>query len=314
MSQILGKLDLNLLRVFDAIYTTRNISRAAIQVGVSQPAMSNALSRLRDALNDPLFLREARGVRPTGRADELIHPVRRILTEVDAIMSPDKDFDPATSQRDFTICIVDAFESFLMRALLHETAMGNGIKFHLLPSFATRIDEALHSGAVDLVVNLPVPGHRDLKWQALMPIDLVAVARKGHPEVQGHITTEQVMTLPQVSLDLNNGKMANAGLLRLARRIEVNRKVVVGRVTSILELVASSDLIGIVSRLQATEGPLADQVQVLELPWKASEQNYHLTWHKRTNDDPGLIWLRSVITDTTTRILRRQSPRLISSC
>lgn len=313
MSQILGKLDLNLLRVFDAIYTTRNISRAAAQIGVSQPAMSNALSRLRDAIGDPLFMREARGVRPTARAEDLVHSVRRILAEVDSIIAPDTTFDPATSVRDFRICIVDALESFLMRTLIKKATTGNGVRFQLLPSAGTKIDEALHSGAIDLAVNLPAPGHRDLKWEMLMPLDLVVVARKDHPVVQGSITAEQVLTLPQVSLDLDAGTMANANLLRLARRIELNRRVMVSRISSLLEIASTTDLIGITSRLHATEGPLADKVQVLDMPWTASEQKYHMTWHKRTHDDAAMHWLRDLILETTRTVVTPSQTAMLKS-
>lgn len=305
MSKLLGSLDLKLLRVFEAVYTTRNVSRAAFQIGVSQPSMSNALLRLRDALGDPLFRREAHGVSPTSKADEIINPIRRILAEIDRIVAPDKSFDPTNDEREFRICILDGLEALLMNRLIRKSIAGKGVRFQLLPSAGARIDEALHSGMIDVAVNLPVSAHRELNREVLLPLDLVVVARKGHPKLEGEITSKQVLSLPHVTLNLDVRKMANPKLLRLNRRIEANRMVTVSRVSSILEIVAASDLIGVVSRFHVVEGALADKLQVFELPWKASEQSYHMTWHKRTNDDAGLTWLRNSIAQAAEKVRHR---------
>lgn len=311
MSKLLGSLDLKLLRVFEAVYTTRSVSRAASKIGVSQPSMSNALLRLRDVLGDPLFMREAHGVSPTSKAEELINPIRRILAEVDRIIAPEKAFDPIISEREFRICIFDGLEGLLMNRLIRKSIAGKGVRFQLLPSAGVRIDEALHSGMIDVAVNVPVSAHRELNWEVLLPLDLVVVARKGHPKLEGHISSEQVLSLPHVTLNLDFRKIANAKLLQLYRRIEVNCMVAVSRVSSILEIVAASDLIGIVSRLHVVEGALADKVQVFELPWKASEQNYHMTWHRRTNDDAGLIWLRNSIVQAAEKVRHRHGLSIV---
>jgi DNA-binding transcriptional LysR family regulator len=295
MSQLLGKLDLNLLRVFEAIYTARNISRAADSMRVSQPTMSNALSRLRDTLDDPLFLREARGVKPTKRADDLIGSVRRILMEVATIVLDEDEFNPRTSTREFRINIVDALEPVIMPSLVKEALDSQGISYSLLLSAGTPAAQSLHSAQADLVVNLPTEIHEDLQWEALTPLDLVVVARKDHPQYQGQITPDQMKMAKWAILDLNPGRMANAGLLRATRIVELQPAVRVSRVGTMIDLVTQSDLLSVVPRLLAQCSPSSDKLQMIEVPWSATTQEFHLSWHSRMEDDPGLKWLRAVI-------------------
>src|SRR5690349_21439814 len=114
------QLDLNLLKVFDAIYTERNLTRAARILNVSQPAVSNALQRLRESLHDPLFVRERRGVVPTPFADSLAIPVHNALQMVRSGLSSREKFVPAESQRVFRVSMNDPAEALFLPPLVEE--------------------------------------------------------------------------------------------------------------------------------------------------------------------------------------------------
>ncbi len=295
MSKTINRLDLNLLRVFLAIYDSRNISRAAVELNVSQPTMSNSLGKLRVSLEDQLFVREARGVRPTSRAEKLAPSIRKILQAADEIVDPDQAFDPRTSDRKFQLCIIDALEPLIIPHLLKQAGPGTGLAFELLLAPGTVIETALQSGQAEVVVNLPAELHKDIAWEALCPLDLVIIARKGHPEVDGTVTLEQVKSLPHVSLDMKADRMANTRLLRTTKSIGFKSTVVVSRTGSLVDLVTKTDLIAVVMRAHAENSPAADQLQIIQPSWQASNQNVHMTWHKRTDQDQALVWLRSAI-------------------
>ncbi|WP_189426928.1 LysR substrate-binding domain-containing protein [Devosia pacifica] len=295
MAEHFSSLDLNLLEVFEAVYLLRNMTRAAERLRVSQPTVSNAVARLRTSLNDPLFVRQARGIVPTAKADELIGPVQRALADMRSALQPGAAFNPAKSRREFKLMVVDALERIVMPALVRDAAQNDQISFRLVLSAATSIEAALEEGLIDLAVNVPAPTHRDFRWEVLAPLDVVVVARKGHPQIDGAITREQLQTLPHIALDMTPGAMANAHLVNLTSRLERKDAVLVSRVGSILELAATTDLVGFASRLHAQTCPDADRLQIIEPPFPLSTQNFHMTWHKRTSEDGALLWLRERI-------------------
>jgi len=257
--------------------------------------MSNSLAKLRAALDDKLFTREARGVRPTSRVDELAPTVRKILQAADGITESTKAFDPRTSDRMFRLSVVDSLEGVIVPHLLKRAGLGSPLRFELLLTPSLVIEDALQSGLAEVVVNLPAELHPDLSWDALCPLDLVVIARQGHPEVLGSITLEQVRALPHVSLNMKPDRMANTRLLRTTKSIGFQSSVLVSRIGSLVDLVVKTDLIAIVMRHHAESSTAAHQLQIIEPSWQASNQNLHMTWHKNTEKDPGLVWLRDAI-------------------
>src|SRR4051812_11947934 len=111
-------LDLNLLRVFDAVMTEQNLTRAASRLAMTQPAVSNALRRLRDALNDDLLIRTAHGVKPTPRAENLWPAVRRALSELEEAIAPEQNFNIATANSTFRLAMADATAALWLPALV----------------------------------------------------------------------------------------------------------------------------------------------------------------------------------------------------
>ncbi|CUH64744.1 HTH-type transcriptional regulator LeuO [Thalassovita gelatinovora] len=302
LSTAIRKLELKHLLAFEAIYSTRNISRAGQALGFAQPTMSNLLARLRAVFDDPLFLRQPRGVLPSARADELIEPIRRALHEIESITALPTVFDPSNDTREFRLHMLDIFETTLMPHLVRKVQPYTGISFRLLLAPKVPIADALESGDADLAIGLPPANVPDLRWEELMAMDLVVIARKDHPEIKGAITKEQLQKLGHVSIDMAPGALANTHLFRLATRTERRDVVRVSRPSAIIEIVAKTDLIGYANRLHVEASPLRDQIQVLPSPTPASNQQFQMTWHHRNEADPGLNWLKDQVRATLSEV------------
>lgn len=294
----LRQLEIKHLMAFEAIYSTRNISRAGQSLGYSQPTMSNLLARLREVLDDPLFLRQPRGVLPSARAEELIGRVRRALHEMDAIVRPEASFDPETDVREFRLHMLDMLEAILIPALVRKIQYCPGITLRLLLAPKVPIVEALESGNADLALGVPPTNHPELRWQELMPMDLCVIARRGHPTINGSVTPEQLVDTGQVSMDMAPGALANSKFFRMVNRPERRDVVLVNRPTSILEIVAGSDLVGYANRLHVATSPWRDQLQILPLSVPVNAHNFQMTWHQRNDADAGLVWLKQLIRTT----------------
>lgn len=297
-SNALRQLEIKHLMAFEAIYSTRNISRAGESLGFSQPTMSTLLARLREVLEDPLFLRQPRGVLPSARAEELIGRVRRALHEMDAIVRPEVSFDPETDVREFRLHMLDMFESILVPALVRKVQYCPGISLRLLLAPKVPIVEALESGNADLALGVPPTNHPDLRWEALMPMDLCVIARRGHPTINGSVTPEQLVATGQVSMDMAPGALANSKFFRMGTRPERRDVVLVNRPSSVIEIVAGSDLVGYANRLHIATSPWRDRLQVLPAPVTVNAQNFQMTWHHRNDADAGLAWLKGMIRRT----------------
>ena len=291
----LKRLDYRHLQVFEAIYVTRNITRAGRSLGISQPTMSTLLARLRDVLQDPLFIRQSRGVAPTSRADELIGSVRGALQAFDEITDPAQQFDPANAVREFRLHMVDLFEPIVMPPLIKAALSGGGLTFQLLLAAKVPVVEALESGDADLAIGLPPPNQPELRWEALTPTDFVVIARKGHPQVKSPFDPRLLQTIGHVGMDFTPNAIANAPNLSMTRRLERRDVVKVSRVSSIIEIAALSDLIGFANRLHVEASPYRDQLQILEMPSQINTQSFNMIWHTRSAEDDGVIWLRNEV-------------------
>jgi DNA-binding transcriptional LysR family regulator len=183
------KIDLNLLVVLDALLRLQNVSRAAEALGMSQPALSYALKRLRPLLDDPLFVRSARGMQPTPRAQQLAEPLRAVLDMVQRDVLQQPRFDPATTERSVTFNMADVGELvFLPRLLAHLKVAAPGIDVRTVSTPPSLLEDALRSGAVDLAVGyFPGMDGAAIYQQRLFSHSFVCLVRKDHPTIGQHI-------------------------------------------------------------------------------------------------------------------------------
>ena len=285
-------LDLNLLKVFAAIYEGRNVSRAGPVVGLSQPAISNALQRLRKTCGDPLFVRITGGVAPTALAEELVSPVRQALSQLEHAFEKRRVFDPRYIERKFRLLTSDLGERCVLPLLMKKLAAeapGACIEAAQIPHSEYR--EALQGGSADLAL-----GHLDfLKTgfyqQRLFDDSYCCIASSKHPHLRGRISIDQFVEANHVSVSSGNADVQiYRKLARFRRRRQIRLRVT--HYHTALEVVGSSALIAIVPRLAAkwTKG-----IQTLAMPFDLPTAEVRQFWHKRVHVDPANRWIRGLI-------------------
>lgn len=288
-------IDLNLLVIFEAVYSTGNISRAASQLDMSQPAISNALRRLRDQMDDPLFVRKGNGVEPTPRANELAEPIIETINTLKAALSPTDEFHPHRSTRVFRILMADPLEPVLLPPLLRKLDGSAGVSIELVPPQMGQVENLLTEDAIDLAVFLPVQQSKSLLIEPLGTLEVVLIARQQHPHV-GKMPLPQLMqTCGFAALNLSPSKLKNSEKITVQQRFKKRDVIVVPRVSAIPQLVAETDLLAFIPRVYADRVAARYDLQLVEVPMSIGDQPIHMTWHRRNAEDQGLRWLRNEI-------------------
>jgi DNA-binding transcriptional LysR family regulator len=300
----LTTIDLNLFVAFEAIYTERNLTRAAEILSVTQPAVSNSLSRLRALFDDPLFKRRGGAMAPTPVAQSLIGPVREALARLRSGLDQRVRFDPLTSDRTFHIAVRDTTASMLMPALafrLQQVAPGLHVQSHLVER--AEIPLELASGTLDFAIDIPQLSRSDLGSAPWIADWQVCVMRRGHPQADLAMTLERFIALPQVTISSRRrGKtLVEAALARLGKKANVVMRLPAFHLA--LEVVKASDLIVTAPHLAVQE----HDVVVKDLPLPAPPQEMLLYWHRQADSDPGNLWMRGQLQDISAQFARASS-------
>ena len=194
----LAGVDLNLLVVFDALMVERNTTRAGDRIGMSQPAVSKALNRLRHLCKDDLFIRCAEGMKPTPRAIELAAPVQQALQELSNALEPNV-FDPATEKRIFRIMTNDLIARLMMPMVMARLdRVAPNIEIHLIPEVSNSLGR-VEKNEVDLALISQVPIGDQFESRILIEgSESVILMREGHPLSEGELTIDRILTARQV--------------------------------------------------------------------------------------------------------------------
>jgi len=293
--------DLNLLKAFDALRAERAVTRAANRIGLSQPAMSHALSRLRDLFADDLFVRTPSGMEPTARAREIAPLISAAIEQIEAALNLGAGFDPATSAATFTagmgeyaeVALVGRLAQAFSRAAPHAT-------LRLLSLHGADAGEQLERGAIDVAVahlrNLPPT----IETTLLFRDPFVVVARKGHPIAPGNakapLTVEAYAAQDHVLVS-PRGQQTGA-LDRLLVDYGQRRRValLVATYLAVPAALAGSNLIATVPSRVATLIAAHAEIATLPLPVDFSA-TISIAWHRRTTSDPAQAWFRKLLVD-----------------
>jgi len=296
--------DVNLLRLFDLLYSTHSVTRSAEQLSLSQPTVSIWLAKLRKQLNDPLFVRTAAGMQPTPRADELIGPAREALEALRSLTSRGATFDPGTSTRRFRICMTDASHvTLLPRLLAHVRALAPGVSLE-----ARRIDEqtaqALQAGDADLALGFVPWLESGFYQQTLFPQGWVCLSNPQHPRVG------RLLTLRQYKEEAHIGIVAGTGAQLLTDALErhgIARRVVLELpgFLGLAAIVSTTDLIATLPQHIGETLAAASSVKVHACPVAVPGFTVKQHWHARYHHEPGNRWLRGVV---ATLFLRSSAP------
>jgi DNA-binding transcriptional LysR family regulator len=292
----IGALNLNLLPVLDALLAERSVSRAGARLGLSQPAVSNALAQLREVLKDPLLVRQAGGMVPTERALALAGPLRAGLLALEQGLDHPAAFDPATAVRDFTIMTND-FVAFVMLPRLAARLQVEAPRVHLQVRAWQEhvVPPDLATGGADLVLgfNRGLPaGH---KAAPLFEDRFVFVARKGHPKVRGTITLATYTKLAHVLVSHEPNARGVVDEVLAQRGLTRNVALRVSHFLLVPPIVAATDYVAALSETVAYAAAASMPLQLLKLPVDAPRAMVHMLWHERTAASPAHNWLRGIV-------------------
>ena len=295
----INSLDLNLLLAFDAIDRERNITLAAERVGLSQPALSNALARLRKLLNDPLFVRTAKGMEPTPYAVRLSGPIRKACELIDGALKIDASFDPTRTSRKFSVYMTDIGEAVMLPRLLRHLqtfAPRIGINVETIPKHG--IQEAMTSGDVDLAVGLFEGLGGGFFEQRLYRDDFVCIVRADHPTVGNTFSQQQFIDLPHVLVS-SGGTGHEAAIEKIVVKQRVKRSVAlsVPHFLALPAIVAQTDATGTVPRKLALSFMNSINIKLLTSPIKFPTIEIKQHWHARYHHDPANKWVRSIFAE-----------------
>ncbi|RQW63749.1 transcriptional regulator LeuO [Vibrio viridaestus] len=290
MESTLRSVDLNLLTVFDAVMQEQNITRAAHNLGMSQPAVSNAVARLKVMFNDELFMRQGRGIQPTQRARQLFGPVRQALQLIRNEL-PSSIFTPESSTRAFNLAICspnDLRFAPKIFSTLHEQAPH--VKMHLEAEFDSHLIDRLRYQEVDFVIDYAKFDQEGFASSELFIDELVIVASKVHPRIQGQITAEQVVSESHAMLSQTYGIRSFSE--QAYRDIDCHAHYEGTSLSNVLYVVSQSELITIAPRWLVEGSPNRNSLQIIELPYKNNSISGYLNWHRSSEKDKGHCWLR----------------------
>ena len=286
--------DPKLLRLLDLLQRTRSVTRAAELLGQSQPTASIWLSKLRQRLGDPLFVRTPAGMQPTPRAQALIGPVREALEALQRLSARDAPFDPAQAECSFRIGMTDASHITLLPPFLaHVRALAPRVKL-----IAARIDErtaeALQSGEADLALGYAPWLTAGFYQQALYAQDWVCLANVRHPRIRKTLTRRLYASEGHVGITGGTGSelLANA-----VKRAKVDRRLML-ELPGFLGLgaiVASTDLIATLPRQIGEALAAGAGLAVHPSPIPIAPFTVYQHWHARAHHDAANRWLRSVV-------------------
>lgn len=286
-----GLLDEKLLRLFEALYATRSVSRAAAQLGQAQPTVSIWLRRLREMLRDPLFIRTDSGMLPTPRADELIGTVRGALALLQQLAAPPAAYIAATDTRCFRICMTDASHATLLPQLLGYMRKAAPLARVQIFGIDEHTGTLLQSGAADLALGLIPALDAGFFQQALYTQDWVCLARQDHPHLQTGLDRKAYETAGHVGIISGTGHVLLEAALKkhgVERRLVLELPGFLG----LAAIISSTDLLATLPRHIGETLARNAGLTVHPCPIPVSGFTVKQHWHARYNLDPANRWLR----------------------
>jgi LysR family transcriptional regulator, transcriptional activator for leuABCD operon len=293
----LRSLDLNLLTVFEAICEIGTVSGAADHLALSQSATSHALSRLREVCKDDLFVRTRQGLSPTPVAKEMYPAIKQALDALRASLAEASGFDPAHSLRRFRISLphpMGPFYALALRAATAAVAPSIVLTFDTV-SRPVGLEDNLRDGVADIAIDwLPVTLDPFVN-RKLFDEQMVLLARRDHPMVNGGITIEDLRKAQFVTLHRRREFENAPQTLRELSKLIIHEAVRVSELLEIPTVVASTDLLGL---FPLSMGPLMEErlgLRVLPIPLELPPMPIYLIWHETRRHDAAHRWLRELV-------------------
>lgn len=290
MESTLRSVDLNLLTVFDAVMQEQNITRAAHNLGMSQPAVSNAVARLKVMFNDELFMRQGRGIQPTPRARQLFGPIRQALQLIRNEL-PNSVFVPHSSTRLFKLAICSPCDlRFAPQIIKTINQLAPQVQLHLDAEFDRELAERMRFQEIDFVIDYARFEQPGFSSTEIFQDQLVVVAAKSHPRIQAKATCEQLANEQHAKLSKIHGQRSFSE--QAYRDLECQISYEGTSFSHLLYVVGQSELVTITPRWIAEHAANKEQLQIIDFPFEHANISGYLSWHESSEKDKGHLWLR----------------------
>lgn len=292
----LKKLDLNLLKAFDALMDERSVSRAAERLAITQPAMSGILVRLRESFDDPLFIRIQRGIEPTSKAIALSTPIKNVLKDIELLLQPEQ-FNPLTAHMRINIACTDYSLRAVIKPFLRQLKQqAPHIKIALFNINEPLLQQQLEKRQIDFALMTPDFDAPDIHFKHLYEEEYVCAMSDTHPLAQQkQISLEDFCYYEQALVSYSGDSFSGITDKALAQ-INKKRNVVLSSQSFIIlpELLQQSDLLAVVPKrlIQDISG-----IYYVKPPLTIQGFTKTLIWHERIHRDPAYIWLRNLIAE-----------------
>ncbi|VYU28533.1 transcriptional regulator LeuO [Metakosakonia massiliensis] len=290
----LRKVDLNLLTIFDAVMQEQNITRAAHTLGMSQPAVSNALARLKVMFNDELFVRYGRGIQPTARAYQLFGSIRQALQLVQNEL-PGSGFEPVTSERVFNLCVCSPLDN-LLTSIIYNRVEEIAPNIHLVfkSSLNQNTEHQLRYQEIEFVIGYDEFRRPEFSCVPLFKDEMVLVASKKHPRLNGPLRESDVYNEQHAVVSLDRYASFSQPWYDTADK-QASIAYQGMAMTSVLNVVSQTHLVAIAPRWLADEFAEKLDLQILPLPLKLNSRTCYLSWHEAAGRDKGHQWMEELL-------------------
>jgi DNA-binding transcriptional LysR family regulator len=290
-----GSIDLNLLIVFDVLTQERTLTRAGKRLGLSQPATSHALARLRQMLNDDLFVRTPEGMQPTSRAQQMMEPIRNALRALSITLEPES-FDPAGAARDFNVAVNNYAARAVVPALVRAVSdAAPAVVLDIQPIGMRDVLDQLDAGSADVALSTLVDGGERFRCVRIMDDDYVVIMDKAHKAATEPVFTAELLAeIPHIGLTSTgddtsflDAALEARGLVRkIATRVPI---------LSVVLMLVDEDRLAIMPRRVAVSLARVCPLAVKDLPFPSPRIGLSMIWHRRVDNHAGHRWLRDMI-------------------
>lgn len=289
-------IDLNLLVVFQEVFQERQISSVAKKLGLSQPAVSNALARLRKSFDDELFVRTAQGMQPTPLALQLSEPIANALASITQALNQREVFDAMESKRHFVIAMTDVGEVYFMPRLIEQCRqLAPQIQLSTVRASSIDIKAEMETGRVDLALGAFDEISGALYQRRLFKQNYVCMYRQGHPLAGAAMSAKDFLAAQHLIVasmespyDKINQSLEKAG-------IKASAHFTVPHFVAVPYIVSSTDLLVTVPQKLAESAAAPFQLHYVKPPLRLPTLQTNIFWHRRFNQDEGNQWLRNLI-------------------
>lgn len=290
----LRSVDLNLLTVFDAVMQMHNVTRAAHLLGMSQPAVSNALARLKVMFDDELFVRYGRGIQPTAKARQLFGPIRQALQLVLNEL-PGAGFEAKNSGRVFKLSICSPLDVRLIAPIIDRVnQLAPNVQLIVRSYLNENIEHQLRYQETEFVIGYTKFERSDFHHIALSNDELVLAVSKNHPRIDNSITQEQLISELHAIVSLDKV----GSFSQLYYESAISTKTIAYESTdmnSVLNIVSQTSLVAIAPRWLVQTSSEALNLKLISLPWEETYRPCYLTWHESTDRDKGHQWMKELL-------------------